>query len=47
LKFKILRSEARFVNIFLGEKPTSSGNYSPSYFIDFYAFDKNLKLINV
>jgi hypothetical protein len=47
LKFKILRSEARFVNIFLGEKPISSGNYSPSYFIDFYAFDKNLKLINV
>jgi hypothetical protein len=47
LKFKVLRSEARFVNIFLGEKPISSGNYSPSYFIDFYAFDKNLKLINV
>ena len=47
LKFKVLRSEARFVNIFLGEKPISSRNYSPSYFIDFYAFDKNLKLINV
>jgi len=47
LKFKILKSKARFVNIFLGEKQTSSTNYSPSYFIDFYAFDKNLKLINV
>lgn len=47
LKFKILKSKGRFVNIFLGEKQTSSTNYSPSYFIDFYAFDKNLKLINV
>ena len=45
--FKILKSKGRFVNIFLGEKQTSSTNYSPSYFIDFYAFDKNLKLINV
>jgi len=47
LKFKILRNEARFINVFLGEKPVSALNYSPSYFIDFYAFDKNLKLINV
>lgn len=47
LKFKILKTEARFIKVFLGEKPISSGNYSPSYFIDFYAFDRNLKLINV
>jgi len=47
LKFKVLRSDARFINVFLGEKPNSSKDYSPSYFIDFYAFDKNLKLINV
>jgi len=47
LKFKILRSEAKFINLFLGEIVLSSVNFNPQYSIDFYAFDRNLKLINV
>jgi hypothetical protein len=47
IRFKIEKSSARIINIFLGEKNTSLNNFSPSYSIDFYAFDKNLKLTNV
>lgn len=47
LKFKILRSEARFINLFLGETTLNRINFNPQYSIDFYAFDQNMKLINV
>ena len=47
LKFKILRSEAKFINLFLGEIPLNGINFNPQYSIDFYAFDQNMKLINV
>lgn len=47
LKFKILRSEARFINLFLGETALNRINFNPQYSIDFYAFDQNMKLINV
>ncbi len=47
LKFKILRSEAKFINLFLGEIILNRVNFSPQYSIDFYAFDQNMKLINV
>ncbi len=47
LKFKILRSQAKFINLFLGEIPLNRFSFSPPYSIDFYAFDENMKLINV
>lgn len=47
IRFKIEKSSAKIVTIFLGEKNASMNNFSPSYSIDFYAFDKNLKLTNV
>jgi hypothetical protein len=47
LKFKILRSEAKFIKLFLGETPLNRINFNPQYSIDFYAFDQNMKLINV
>lgn len=47
IRFKIEKSSAKIVTVFLGEKNASLNNYSPSYSIDFYAFDKNLKLTNV
>ena len=47
LKFKILRSEARFINLFLGETTLNRISFNPQYSIDFYAFDQNIKLINV
>jgi len=47
IRFKIEKSSAKIVTIFLGEKNASMNNFSPSYSIDFYAFDKNLKITNV
>lgn len=47
LKFKILRSEAKFINLFLGEISLNKVIFNPQYSIDFYAFDQNMKLINV
>jgi len=47
LKFKIYKNNAKFISVFLGEVPLNSLFYSPKYSIDFYAFDSNLKLINV
>lgn len=47
IKFKVEKPLARIINIFLGEKNTSLNNFSPNYSIDFYVFDKNLKLTNV
>lgn len=47
IKFRIERDNAKEVNIFLGEVEINSTFYSPKYSIDFYAFDKNMKLINV
>ena len=46
LKFKVYKDEAAKITVFLGQK--REGNQaSISFDIDLYAFDKNMRLINV
>ncbi len=45
MKFNILKEDAFVVKVFLGE--TSIGSYTAKTDIDFYAFDRNYKIINV
>lgn len=45
MKFNILKENAYIVKIFLGE--SSVGSFTAKTEIDFYAFDKNYKIINV
>jgi hypothetical protein len=47
LTFTIDKNNAKFIEIFLGEINLSQSSYSPQYSIDFYAYDKNKKLILV
>jgi hypothetical protein len=48
LKFKITKDQSAKISVFLGEKRESLANQNPpSFDIDIYAFDKNMKLINV
>lgn len=48
LKFKVNKNEAAKITVFLGEKRESlASQTAPSFDIDVYAFDSNMKLINV
>jgi len=46
LKFKVYKNEATKITVFLGQKREGSQN-SISFDIDLYAFDSNMRLINV
>lgn len=47
LKFKQFKNEASKVSIFLGENTSLQSNSGISFDIDLYAFDTNMRLINV
>lgn len=48
LKFKINKNEAAKITVFLGEKRENlASQTAPSFDLDIYAFDSNMKLINV
>ena len=48
LKFKVNKNEAAKITVFLGEKRESLASQTAlSFDIDVYAFDSNMKLINV
>lgn len=47
LTFTIDKNNAKFIEVFLGEISLSQSSFSPQYSIDFYAYDKNKKLILV
>lgn len=47
LKFKQFKNEASKISIFLGENVVLQNNNSISFDIDLYAFDTNMRLINV
>ena len=46
LKFKVYKGEAAKITVFLGQK-REGNQVSISFDIDLYAFDKNMRLINV
>jgi hypothetical protein len=47
LTFTIEKANSKFIKIFLGQTVLSSDSFSPQYSIDFYAYDKNKKIILV
>ena len=47
LKFKQFKNEASKISVFLGDNVTLQNNSGVSFDIDLYAFDSNMRLINV
>jgi hypothetical protein len=47
LKFKQFKNEASKVSIFLGDNITLQNSSGVSFDVDLYAFDSNMRLINV